>query len=149
MSQTITLRLPDETAKWLKDWARRAGRSVNELGTTLFEEARRMTEFAEIEFRTFNGERHACIKGQLQVWQLIMVARDYGMDIEKTAAHFGWPAWKVQAGINYYEAFPEEIDRAIAENNVGPEKLKRLFPHLQVIDIKIPPDEEKGEEAGS
>jgi hypothetical protein len=35
----------------------------------------------------------------------------------------------VQAGFCYYEAFPEEIDRAIAENQaMGYERLKRLFP---------------------
>ncbi len=149
MSQTVTFRLPDETANWLKDSARRIGRSVNELGAALFEEARRTAEFAEIEFRTFNGERHACIKGQLQVWQLIMVAKDYGMDAEQTAAYFGWPEWKVQAGFNYYEAFPEEIDRAIEENKMGPEKLKRLFPQLKLIEVKLPSHQESDVEADS
>ena len=55
MSQTVTLRLPEETAGWLKASARRVGRSVSELGAALFEEARRANEFAEIEFRTFRG----------------------------------------------------------------------------------------------
>ena len=50
MSQTVTMRLPDETAEWLKTSARRAGRSVSEVGAALFEEARRVSEFAEIEF---------------------------------------------------------------------------------------------------
>ncbi|MCX6381040.1 MAG: transcriptional regulator [Armatimonadetes bacterium] len=135
MSQTITLRLPDTTADWLKSAARRNGRSINELGTVLFEEARRVSEFADIEFRAFGGERHACLKGDLQIWQVIAVAQDYGLDAEKTAAHFGFPVWRVQAALNYYEAFPEEIDSAIEENRaMDYEKLKRLFPQMKLVE---------------
>jgi hypothetical protein len=126
------MRLPDETAEWLKASARRAGRSVSELGATLFEEARRMSEFAEIEFRIFEGERQACLKGGLRLWKVIMVAQDYGLDPEKTAAHFGMPAWKIQAALHYYEAFPQEIDQAITEvRGMTFEKLKRKLPQLE------------------
>jgi hypothetical protein len=135
MSQTVSLRLPDTTAEWLRATARRTGHSLNELGAQLLEESRRVSEFAEIEFRSFGGERHACIKGNLQVWQLIEVARNYEMDAAKTAGHFGWPVWRVQAGINYYEAFPEEIDRAIAENqSMDYERLRRLFPQMGLVE---------------
>lgn len=150
MSQTVTLRLPDETANWLKDSARRSGRSVNDWGATLMEEARRMNEFAEIEFRVFNGERHACIKGQLQVWQVIAVAQGYGMDAEKTAAHFDWPTWKAQAAFNYYEAFPEEIDQAIADNrSMGYEKLKRLFPQMKLVEVSLSEAKDEDKKASS
>ena len=135
MSQTVSLRLPDITAEWLRATARRTGHSVNELSAQLLEESRRVSEFSEIEFRSFNGERHACIKGQLQVWQLIEVAKNYDMDAQKTAYHFGWPVWKVIAGFYYYEAFPDEIDRAITENqSMGLEKLKRLFPQMALVE---------------
>ena len=91
MSQTITMRLPEETAEWLKASARRAGRSVSELGAALFEEARRISEFAEIEFRTFGGERQVCLTGGLRLWKILLVAQGDGMDAEKTAAHFDLP----------------------------------------------------------
>lgn len=140
MSQTVTLRLPDDTAKWLKASARRAGRSVSELGATLFEEARRTSEFSEIEFRTINGERLACVKGNLQVWQVIDVAQGLGMDVEKTAAHFGWPVRRARAAINYYEAFPAEIDDAIQDNrSLGYDKLKRILPAIQLIEVGVKP----------
>lgn len=140
MSQTVTMRLPDETAEWLKASARRAGRSVSELGATLFEEARRMSQFAEIEFRTFEGERLACLKGGLRLWKVIMVAQDYGMDVEKTAAHFDLPAWKIQAARHYYEAFPQEIDAAIAEaRSMTFEKLKRKLPQLERHEVAPSP----------
>ena len=69
---------------------------------------------------------------------LIQLAQAYHMDAEQVADHLSWPVWLVQAGLNYYEAFPEEIDTAINENrSMTPEKLKRLLPSLEVIEIPI------------
>src|SRR5579871_5350197 len=104
VSQVMTLRLPDDVAEEVRRIAQRERRSVSDVGARMVEEWVRQNRFAHIEFRSFNGERHACIKGRLQVWQVIEVAREYGMDPEKTAAHFGWPTWKAQAALNYYEA---------------------------------------------
>src|SRR5581483_1418860 len=138
MSQTVTLRLPDETASWLRRSARQSGRSVNEFGVAVVEEARRTTEFAEIEFRSFGGQRQACVKGHLPVWQAIAVAEGYGMDVERTAAHFCWPIWRVQAAMNYYRAFPEEVDLLIADNRaVGAGELARRFPGLRIVEVEL------------
>src|SRR5579871_1090409 len=143
MSQTVTMRLPDETAEWLKASARRAGRSVSEMGASLFEEARRTSEFAEIEFRTFHGERQVCLKGGLRLWKVIMVAQDNAMDAAKTAAHFDLPVWKIQAAFHYYEAFPQEIDEAISEVRAMTfDKLKRKLPQLERHEVAMPRTEE-------
>jgi len=136
MSQVVSLRLPDETAERLKITARRSGRTVNDAASRSIEEWLRQEEFADIEFRNFNGERHACLKAALPVWQLILVARDYGMDAEKTAAHFRFPIHRIKAAFHYYEAYPQEIDQAIADNNsVTFDTLKRLLPQLEAISI--------------
>ena len=136
MSKIVSLRLPDVTAERLKVTARRAGRSVNEAASRSIEEWLRQEEFASIEFRNFNGERHACLKGALPIWQLILVAQDYGMDAEKTASHFRFPLVKVKAGFHYYEAYPDEIDHAISDNEVMTfDALKRLLPQIETIPI--------------
>jgi hypothetical protein len=136
MSQVVSLRLPDETAERLKVTARRTGRTLNEVASRSLEEWFRQEEFADIEFRNFNGERHACLKGALPIWQLILVARDYGLDAEKTAAHFRFPLHRVKAGVHYYEAYPQEIDQAIADNEAMTfDKLKRLLPQLEAITV--------------
>jgi hypothetical protein len=138
MSKVVTLRLPDETAGRLTEIARRAGRSVSESGARAIEEWLRQNEFAEIEFRSYNGERHACLKGALQLWQLIQVAQDYGMDLEKTAAHFQFAPYRIQAAFTYYEAYPEEIDGPIAENRaITFEDIKRLLPHAHYSTIDL------------
>ena len=134
MSCVVSLRLPEETAERLRRTARKAGRSVNEMGARSIEEWLRQSELADIEFRGFSGERHACIKGALPVWQLVMVARHYAMDVQKTAAHFGWPPHKVQAGFTYYQAYPAEIDQAIADNqSMSAQQLRRMLPGLEIF----------------
>ena len=143
MSQTVTMRLPDETAEWLKASARRAGRSVSEVGAVLLEEARRVSEFAEIEFRTFGGERQSCLTGGLRLWKILMVAQGYAMDAEKTAAHFDVSVWKIQAAFHYYYAFPQEIDAAIAEvRSQTFDTLKRRLPQLERQQVTVAPDVE-------
>lgn len=147
MSQVVSLRLPDETAERLKVNARRTGRTLNEAAARSIEEWLRQEEFADIEFRNFNGERHVCLKGALPLWQLIMVAKDYKMDAEKTAAHFRFPLHRVKAAFHYYESYPKEIDQAIDDNNsVTFDTLKRLLPQLEAITI--PQSALDGESAG-
>jgi uncharacterized protein (DUF433 family) len=133
MSYPATVRLPDTIAEELRLIARREHRSVSEIGARLIEEGLRQNRFPYIEFRSFNGERHACIQGALQVWQVIMVARGYGMDAEKVASHLCLKPEQVQAAINYYKAYPAEIDQALEENNIGEERLRQMFPNLRVI----------------
>ena len=138
MAQSVTMRLPDETAEWLKNAARRAGRSVSDVGATVFEEARRMSEFAEIKFRPFGGERQACLKGSLRLWKLIMTANGHDMDVEKTAAHLDLPPWKVQAAFHYYKAFSQEIDAAIADaRDQSFDTLKRKLPQIERQTVNI------------
>jgi uncharacterized protein (DUF433 family) len=138
MSQVVTLRLPDSTAEAMRQIARREKRSLNEVGVRIVEEWLRQNRFAHIEFRTFQGERHACIKDRLQVWQVIMVARGYGMDVEKTAEHLSLDAAQVQAAVNYYAAYPDEIDQALQENDAGYERLKERLLSLQLVEADLP-----------
>ena len=138
MSQVVSLRLPDDTAQRLKVSARRNGRTLNEAAARSIEEWLRQEEFADIEFRSFGGERHACLKGALPLWQLILVARDYGMDAIRTASHFHFPVHRVKAGLHYYEAYPQEIDQAITDNEAASfDTLKRLLPQME--GIAVPP----------
>jgi uncharacterized protein (DUF433 family) len=141
MSKVVTLRLPDDAAEAIRQIAQREKRSVNEVGVRIVEEWLRQDRFAHIEFRSFQGERHACIKGRLQVWQVIMVARGYEMDVEKTAEHLGLNRDQVRAAFGYYEAYPEEIDQALRENEVGYERLKEQLPSLQLFKVDMKREE--------
>jgi hypothetical protein len=142
MARDVTLRLPDETAARLEATARKEGRSVSETGARSIEEWLRQQEFPEIEFRTFNGERHACVKGFMQIWQLVMVARGWDLDVETTAKYFPIPPHRIQGAFDYYRAYPEEIDRVIAENDSWTyERMKQVLPQLNLISVRLAPED--------
>ncbi len=50
------------------------------------------------------------------------------------AKHLKWPEAKVRAALNYSEAFPGEVNDAIAENDsIDFDSLKRMLP--QAVDF--------------
>ena len=142
MARDVTLRLPDETAARLEAAAKKEGRSLSETGARSIEEWLRQEEFPEIEFRTFNGERRACLTGLTQIWQIIMVARDHDFDVEKVAYYFQVAPHRIEAAFNYYRAYPEESDRAIAENDSWTyERMKQVLPQLNLISVRLDPED--------
>ncbi len=140
MSQVVTLRLPDSVAEAIRQIAKREKRSLNDVGVRIVEEWLRQDRFSQIDFRSFQGERHACIKERLQVWQVILVARGYGMDVEKTAQHLHLEPGQVQSAFSYYEAYPAEIEMALQENTAGYGRLKERLPSLQLVEVDATPE---------
>jgi uncharacterized protein (DUF433 family) len=149
MSQLISTRVPDSTADRLKRYATRKKRSVNEVAISIFEEWLRLDEFRDIEFRdTPDGVRRAYMKNsRLSVAWVIRVAKSYDMNTENLLAY--WPdrsrEW-VQAALNYYGAFSEEIDTELelmaAEAEL--ETLKRRFPMLESFTVPEVPGGDSG-----
>jgi uncharacterized protein (DUF433 family) len=135
MSEVLTLRIGSDAANEVRQIARRERRSVSEVSARMIEEWLRQNRFAQIEFRTFNGERHACIKGRLQVWQVIQVAQSYQMDSRKAAEHLGLTPEQAESALQYYKFYPQEIDQAIEENHVGYERLKQMFPQMERFSV--------------
>ena len=63
------------------------------------------------------------------MWEIMLLIRSYKADTSAVARHLRWPENKVQAAVNYAAAFPEEVNEAMAENDlVDFEALKRMLP---------------------
>jgi uncharacterized protein (DUF433 family) len=135
MSQVLSVRLADEAAEEVKRIARRERRSASEVTGRAVEEWLRMERFPLIEFRSLSGDRQACLKGRLPVWQVLLVGKAHGMDVDKTAAHLQLKGEQVRTAFDYYGAFAEEIDILLEDNRQGPERLKRFFPNLDVFTV--------------
>jgi hypothetical protein len=129
-STVISMRLPAESGKRLKRMARRHGWTASDVSARLVEEGLRRSEFAFIDFRDSWAGRQAGIQGStLAVWEIMLLLRSYRGDVQAVAKHLRWPLMKVQAAVHYAEAFPEEINEAIAENNTTDfDALKRMLP---------------------
>ncbi|HET6383994.1 MAG TPA: transcriptional regulator [Armatimonadota bacterium] len=139
MSQTTSLRLPDELVSRLDRFARMLGNGMTRTRARvlLLDEALREEEFAGIEFRnTFIGRQPFVKQSGMAAWEFVMVARGFDLDAGRTAAYLQCPVENVIVALNYYQAFPEEIDQALSENDIGEERLRRMFPNLRVITLR-------------
>jgi hypothetical protein len=97
--------------------ANRHGWTASDASARLVEEGLRRAEFAFIDFRDSPAGRQACIQGSsLAVWEVVLLIRSYNSDTAAVARHLRWPQAKVLAAGNYAEAFPQEIETALAEN---------------------------------
>jgi uncharacterized protein (DUF433 family) len=135
MSTVMTLRVQDDAAEQIKRIARSERRSQSEVGARAIEEWVRMELFPYIEFRSFGAERQACLKGRLQVWQVVMVATDHNGDIAAVAEHLSLRPDQVRSALDYYAHYGEEIDELIQRNEEGKTRLQRLFPDMLAVSI--------------
>jgi len=126
----ISMRLPAESGKRLKRMANRHGWTPSDASARLVEEGLRRSEFGFIDFRDSLAGRQACIQGStLAVWEVMLLVHSYRQNLSAVAGHLKWPEVKVQAAVNYAEAFPEEISEALAENEATDfAMLKRMLP---------------------
>jgi len=133
-SMVLSMRLPVESGKRLKRIAKRHGWTPSDASARLVEEGLRRSEFAFLDFRDSPAGRQAYIQGStLAVWEVILLLRSYHGAVAAVAKHLRWPEAKVQAAVNYAEAFREEIDEATSENDAADfETLKRMLP--QAVD---------------
>jgi hypothetical protein len=124
------MRLPAESGTRLKRMATRHGWTPSDASARLVEEGLRRTEFAFIDFRDSAVGRQAYVQGStLAVWEVVYLVRSYEGSVPSVAKHLQWPESKVQAAINYAEAFPKEIDQALSENAAMDfTALKRMLP---------------------
>jgi hypothetical protein len=124
------MRLPAESGRRLKRMASRHGWTASDASARLVEEGLRRSEFAFIDFRDSPAGRQAYIQGSsLAVWEVMLLVRSHKGNAAAVAAHLHWPQAKAQAAMNYAEAFPAEIDEALAENEaIDFTALKRMLP---------------------
>jgi hypothetical protein len=127
------MRLPSRSGERLKRLANRYGWTPSETSARLVEEGLRRAEFAFIDFRDSPAGRQACLQGtSLAVWEVAAIARDYGGDVAAAAKHLRWAEVKVQAALNYAQAFAAEIDAAIVENEeMDFATLSRMLPQAR------------------
>jgi hypothetical protein len=131
-STVVSMRLPAASSDRLKRMANRYGWTPSDASARLVEEGLRRSEFAFIDFRDSVIGRQACIQGSsLAVWEVVFLLHGYADDVAAVAKHLEWAKSKVQAAVNYAEAFSDEINQALEENRAMDfTALKRMLPQI-------------------
>jgi len=137
-SEVVSIRLRAEQLQRLQRFAKRLGNTASEAAALLVEEGLRRTQFAFIDFRSSSGGRQAYLQNsRVTVWQAVMIAKTYKMDVDKTAEHLQCPTVRIQSALNYYSAFPGEIEESIEENaDYGLDKLQQMLPQIQAFTVE-------------
>jgi len=135
MSHLLTIELGDTQMERLSQLARLRGLTPAETSAQLVGEALRLTDFPLVEFRDSPVGRQPYVKGStLAVWEVVYIARSLDMDAPQTAMHLEWPIEKVQAALDYSQAYPDEVEVAIAENDACDfESLRSIVPHAELF----------------
>jgi hypothetical protein len=89
-----------------------------------------MEEHIGIAFRDGPTGRRAGLAGGPDVWEVIVVLRDFGHEgptaaTKKTAAWLGLSEPQVRTAEAYYSSYPAEIDGRIEENEAAADEARR------------------------
>lgn len=115
---TVTARLED----WLKEEVEAFWRSHGEKPSPglrrVVQEWWAAQRFPAVTFQDGVSGRRAVLRGGPDVWEVALVARDYGDDRQALQAHFAGfvTVEAVDQALAYAEYFPEEVAAMLAEN---------------------------------
>ncbi len=128
-SEPLTAGLSERARDWIEEEARRTGRSREAVVETLAEEAARTRLFPGIAFRGLGDDRRAwLLESGYDVWEAIEAYKGIGK--VRLLEERDFPERLLDLALAYYEAYPAEIDAAIAANDLSGEDLERLHPDL-------------------
>jgi len=132
-SRPFSMRLSRVTDELVTLEAKRTRRSKGAVVESLAEEALRARRFPGIAFRGTDWNRRPWLIGTaLDVWEIVAATR--GFDSPQDAADATDLAEAhVRLARAYYEAFPQEIDDAIADNSRPLEQLRREYPAIDTL----------------
>lgn len=138
MAERILVWCEGEQSERLEQMAQRLGLTPSEAGVRLIEEGLREAEFHHVEFRDSPVGRQPYVRGsRLAVWEFVMVAQSYALDLVQTAEHFQWPIARVNGALAYAAAYPHEIEDALhRHDSFDFEALRAMLPAAEVFHIK-------------
>lgn len=133
--EPFSIRLSKPTDRFVAEEARRTKRSKSAIVEALTEEAARMRRFPGIGFRGPEGSRDAWVLGTaLDVWQIVEAHRDFG-SVERVLAETDLSERQLRLALAYAEAYPDEIEQALAENRRPLEDFRQLYPFVRIAEV--------------
>jgi uncharacterized protein (DUF433 family) len=132
--QPFSVRLEEQTERLVEAEARRTRRTKSAVVEAFTEETARTRRFPGVAFRGDDARRRAWVIGSgLDVWEVIHMLEDFGSPETLVADTSLTPA-QVRLAVAYREAYPEEVDDAIADNRRPLADIAVLFPFIDVVD---------------
>jgi len=130
--QPISIRLSRATDQLVSAEARRTRRSRSAVVQAFTEETARIRRFPGIGFRGDDAARRAWVIGSgLDVWEIVQMLEDFG-GVEALLRESRLTERQVRIAVVYREAFPDEVDEAVADNRRPADELGTLYPFVDL-----------------
>jgi len=130
--QPISIRLSRATDQLVTAEARRTRRSRSAVVQAFTEETARSRRFPGIGFRGDDAGRRAWVIGSgLDVWEIAQMLEDFG-SIESLLRESRLTERQARIAAAYREAFPDEIDEAVADNRRPADEMATLYPFVDL-----------------
>ncbi|SRR6266498_574863 len=134
--EPFSVRFSAATDRAIAAEAKRLNRSKSSIVEALAEEAMRIRRFPGIAFRGEDSRRRPWVIGTgLDVWEIVEMLQDYGSAAALIKGHEFIDERQARLAQAYYDAYPAEIDEAIAENRRPIEERLELYPWI----VHVPP----------
>jgi hypothetical protein len=131
--EPFSIRLSRSTELLVADEARRTRRSKGAIVEAFTEEAARVRRFPGIGSRGDDFRRGAWMIGTgLDVWEVIEMLEGFG-DAERLERESQPTAAQIRLAVAYREAYPDEIEAALAENDRPLDELLTLHPFIETL----------------
>ena len=124
MSTPISVRFPDEIARRLRRSGAGTGEATSGLVVRLVDEGIRMAEHPGVVFRDGPTGRRAGLAAGPDVWEIVVVLRDYAEGgateaVRRAAKWLSITETQVRTAESYYASFPDEIDDRVEMNEAA------------------------------
>ncbi|MGH2725887.1 MAG: ribbon-helix-helix domain-containing protein, partial [Actinomycetota bacterium] len=129
-ARPTSFRLPEGLLARVEQQARTEGTSVSGLVSSMLDEAVKTREFPGIVYRPGPAGRRAAVAGGPDVWELVRAIKGttgrQEQRIATVAKARGVSSATLRLAIDFYAAFPTEIDERIAEDERAAERVREL-----------------------
>ncbi|MGI9032480.1 MAG: hypothetical protein ACR2HY_02130 [Acidimicrobiales bacterium] len=120
MAQPTSFRLPGDLLARLEQEAASSGSTVTALVSGLLDEGLKTRRFPGIVYRDGPAGRRAGVVHGPDVWELVRAVKygegDGEQRLRRVAGELGIPVSQLRLAVDFYVAFPEEIDDRIADD---------------------------------
>ena len=131
MAHPTSFRLPVDLLTRLEQEAASTGSTVTALVCHLLDEGLRTRRFAGIVYRDGPAGRRAGLTHGPDVWELVRAVKHGEGEGEQrlrlVAGELGIPLSQLRLAVDFYVAYPEEIDARIAEDERAASQVRDLI----------------------
>jgi hypothetical protein len=131
MRSPASFRLPEDLLERIDQEAAERGTTATALVTTLLDEGLKTRRFPGIAYRDGPAGRRSGVIGGPDVWEIVRALKSTSgrgeRKLQRLALELELPRHLLATALDFYTAFPEEIDERIAADERAGRRLRRMI----------------------